>query len=69
MAIVGQKWNGKSKRGVSSFSLCESMAYKTSNRRLNHESSRTDILTNIVDKVKTGEVSKEELTAHASTLV
>lgn len=45
------------------------MAYKTSNRRLNHESSRNDILTNVVDKVKSGEISKEELTAHASTLV
>nr|ANM86459.1 putative cytochrome p450 [Cladonia uncialis subsp. uncialis] len=38
-------------------------------RRLQSVSPRKDILTNVVDKVKGGEVSQEELTAHASTLV
>lgn len=42
---------------------------KVLDRRLNNESSRNDILSNVVGKVKSGEVSKEELTAHASTLV
>ena len=32
-------------------------------------SGRKDILTNIVDKVESGEVSQEELTAHSSTLM
>ncbi|KAK2610031.1 hypothetical protein N8I77_003491 [Diaporthe amygdali] len=38
-------------------------------RRLNACSGREDFLTNISEKVKTGEVSEEEMTAHASTLV
>ncbi|KAI3396494.1 hypothetical protein diail_12114 [Diaporthe ilicicola] len=33
------------------------------------ENGRDDFLTNISEKVKTGEVTKEEMTAHASTLV
>ncbi|ORY66220.1 putative cytochrome P450, partial [Pseudomassariella vexata] len=38
-------------------------------RRIKSESSRHDFLTNIAEKVKAGEVSQEEMTAHASTLV
>lgn len=38
-------------------------------RRLASKSSRKDFLTNIIDKVEVGEVGKEELTAHVSTLV
>lgn len=38
-------------------------------RRLASKSSRKDFLTNLVDKVETGEVEKEELTAHVSTLM
>lgn len=38
-------------------------------RRLNNDSSPDDFLINVVDKVNSGEVSKEKLTAHASTLV
>ncbi|KAI3199307.1 hypothetical protein CBS147311_6036 [Penicillium roqueforti] len=38
-------------------------------RRLESQSSRKDFLTNLVDKVKNGEVGKEEMTAHASTLI
>lgn len=37
-------------------------------RRLANKTSRKDFLTNIVGKVEAGEVSREELTAHASTL-
>ncbi|KAK2752024.1 2og-fe oxygenase family protein [Colletotrichum kahawae] len=38
-------------------------------RRLQGESGRQDFLTNVSEKVKSGEVSQEEMTAHASTLV
>ncbi|KAI2706025.1 hypothetical protein CBS147332_7269 [Penicillium roqueforti] len=38
-------------------------------RRLESQSSRKDFLTNLVDKVENGEVGKEEVTAHASTLI
>ncbi|KAL0938283.1 benzoate 4-monooxygenase cytochrome p450 [Colletotrichum truncatum] len=38
-------------------------------RRLRRRSSRQDFLTNISEKVKAGEISQEEMTAHASTLV
>ncbi|KAH8807828.1 benzoate 4-monooxygenase cytochrome P450 [Xylogone sp. PMI_703] len=38
-------------------------------RRLANKSSRKDFLTNLVEKVDNGEVSKEEMTAHASTLI
>ncbi|KAK5631624.1 hypothetical protein RRF57_007338 [Xylaria bambusicola] len=38
-------------------------------KRLNAENTRHDFLTNMVSKVKSGEVSREELTAHASTLI
>ncbi|KAI1409848.1 putative cytochrome P450 [Hypoxylon sp. FL1857] len=38
-------------------------------RRLESESSRQDFFTNIVAKVKSGEVGLEEMTAHASTLI
>ena len=38
-------------------------------RRLQNDNGRQDFLTNIVSKVKGGEVSEEELSAHASTLM
>ncbi|KAK9426646.1 putative Cytochrome P450 [Seiridium unicorne] len=38
-------------------------------RRLESESPRRDFFTNLVSKVKTGEVPLEEMTAHASTLI
>ena len=38
-------------------------------KRLESESPRKDFFTNIVSKVKAGEVSLEEMTAHASTLM
>ncbi|KAJ5788986.1 uncharacterized protein N7518_005997 [Penicillium psychrosexuale] len=38
-------------------------------RRLESQSSRKDLLTNLVEKVENGEVGKEEMTAHASTLM
>ncbi|KAI1744493.1 cytochrome P450 monooxygenase [Xylaria scruposa] len=38
-------------------------------RRLDAENTRHDFLTNLVSKVKSGEVPREELTAHASTLI
>lgn len=38
-------------------------------RRLESESDRKDFLTNVISKVKSGEVSHEELIGHASTLV
>ncbi|KAI4861117.1 putative cytochrome P450 [Hypoxylon rubiginosum] len=38
-------------------------------RRLESKSSRQDFFTNIVAKVKRGEVGLEEMTAHASTLI
>lgn len=38
-------------------------------KRLESESPRKDFFTNIVSKVKTGEVSLEEMTAHASILM
>ncbi|OTA96863.1 hypothetical protein M434DRAFT_392544 [Hypoxylon sp. CO27-5] len=38
-------------------------------RRLESTSSRQDFFTNIVAKVKSGEVGLEEMTAHASTLI
>lgn len=38
-------------------------------RRLENELPREDFLTNMVAKVKSGEVSLEELTAHSSTLM
>ncbi|KAI9787993.1 MAG: hypothetical protein M1816_007297 [Peltula sp. TS41687] len=38
-------------------------------KRLETESSRKDFLTTLVEKVKSGEVDKEEMTAHVSTLV
>ena len=40
-----------------------------SDRRLKSKTNRKDFLTNIVDKVESGEVSKEELIAHSSTLM
>ncbi|KAL3417255.1 BCL4p [Phlyctema vagabunda] len=38
-------------------------------RRLGSTTTRKDFLATIVDKVRVGEVSQEELTAHASTLI
>ncbi|KAI1858902.1 uncharacterized protein JN550_012361 [Neoarthrinium moseri] len=38
-------------------------------RRLQIENGRQDFLTNLAQKVKAGEVSQEQMTAHASTLV
>ncbi|KAF2753069.1 putative cytochrome P450 [Pseudovirgaria hyperparasitica] len=38
-------------------------------RRLEGADNRQDFLTNITDKVRSGEVSLEEMTAHASTLI
>lgn len=38
-------------------------------RRLENNVGRRDFLTNVADKVKTGEVSHEEMAAHSSTLV
>lgn len=38
-------------------------------RRLNSISTRQDFFTNIAGKVKSGEIDKEEMTAHASTLM
>ena len=38
-------------------------------KRLSAESPRKDFLTNLIGKVRSGEVDKEELTAHTSTLV
>ncbi|KAI0538755.1 cytochrome protein [Xylaria digitata] len=38
-------------------------------KRLSAENTRHDFLTNMVSKVKSGEVSREEMTAHASTLI
>lgn len=37
--------------------------------RLDSKTDRKDFLTNIIQKVETGEVSHEELVGHASTLV
>lgn len=34
-----------------------------------NKSARKDFLTNLVSKVENGEVDKEEMTAHVSTLV
>ena len=41
----------------------------SANRRLANESGRKDFLTNLVEKVKSGEIEKEEMAAHVSTLV
>lgn len=38
-------------------------------RRLANDLHQKDFMTNIVEKVRFGEVSEEELTAHAATLV
>lgn len=38
-------------------------------RRLSRTSARQDFFTNIAGKVKSGEIDKEEMTAHASTLM
>ncbi|KAI9837894.1 MAG: Cytochrome P450 monooxygenase orf9 [Sclerophora amabilis] len=38
-------------------------------RRLASQSPRKDFMHNLVEKVKSGEIEKEELTAHASTLI
>lgn len=38
-------------------------------RRLDTANTRDDFLTNVVSKVKDGEISREQLTAHASTLM
>ena len=38
-------------------------------RRLHRKSSRKDFLCTLVDKVENGEVEKEEMSAHVSTLV
>ncbi len=37
--------------------------------RLASKSSRKDFLTNLVEKVENGEIDREEMTAHASTLM
>lgn len=37
--------------------------------RLHSKASRQDFFTNIVAKVKSGEIEQEEMTAHASTLM
>ncbi|KAJ4288037.1 hypothetical protein N0V90_012053 [Kalmusia sp. IMI 367209] len=39
------------------------------NRRLAAKSPRKDFMTTLIGKVSTGEIQKEEMTAHASTLV
>jgi hypothetical protein len=41
----------------------------TSARRLESTSPRQDFLTNVVEKVKSGEVPLEEMAAHSSTLM
>jgi len=41
----------------------------TLGRRLQSTCDRQDFMTNLVGKVKAGEVSEEELNAHSSTLV
>jgi hypothetical protein len=38
-------------------------------RRLASQSRRKDFVTNLVEKVESGEIGKEEMTAHASTLM
>ena len=38
-------------------------------RRLATRSARNDFLSTLVEKVDNGQVDKEEMTAHASTLV
>lgn len=38
-------------------------------RRLDSKTSRKDFMTNLVGKITTGEVSREQMTAHASTLM
>ncbi|KAI0198463.1 cytochrome protein [Astrocystis sublimbata] len=38
-------------------------------RRLDADNTRQDFFTNLVSKVKAGDVSQEEMTAHASTLI
>lgn len=41
----------------------------TRSRRLENNVGRRDFLTSVVDKVKSGEVSHEEMAAHSSTFV
>jgi len=41
----------------------------TSDRRLSSDSGRKDFMTSIVAKVESGEIEKEEMTAHVSTLM
>ncbi|KAL2833626.1 cytochrome P450 [Aspergillus pseudoustus] len=38
-------------------------------KRLNTPSTRPDFLSTLIDKVKSGEINQEEMTAHASTLI
>ncbi|KAK2753895.1 hypothetical protein FQN54_007254 [Arachnomyces sp. PD_36] len=42
---------------------------KQVDHRISNKSARKDFLTNLVNKVESGEVEKEEMTAHVSTLV
>lgn len=55
-----------------SFPTVSVLALETDNcvrRRLNSGTSRRDFLSNVAAKVEDGEISREEMTAHSSTLV
>ncbi|MCJ1383955.1 hypothetical protein MMC17_007069 [Xylographa soralifera] len=67
---VRDKHTGYSREQVARYKLIyfkPSVANLTS--RMANTSSRKDILTHVISKVQTGEISQEELTAHSSTLV
>ncbi len=69
---VRNKHSGYSRAKVNRYEprSSEKMALTNSHSRLEkRHSARKDFLTNIIEQVESGEVSREEITAHASTLM
>ena len=70
---IRDKHSGYSRRKVAQYDLLKPLfEYELANdadRRLNSKTSRKDFMTNLVEKIKMGEISMEEMTAHASTLM
>ena len=70
---IRNKHSGYSRRKVAQYDFLRPPFYSGSanhvNRRIDSKTSRKDFMTNLVEKVTTGEVSREEMTAHASTLM
>lgn len=70
---IRDKHSGYSRRKVAQYDLLNPLfeyeLANNANRRFDSKTSRKDFMTNLVEKIKMGEISMEEMTAHASTLM